>query len=327
MASTFTEITTNTDLQNKDLHNEIRAAFNERQYVHTNTKVYSADVAAGDDIQAKAYWLDYQNNLKSLVSQFIDPTFVIDQSAGPSVYDLNDWYAAAGLTSGFRRVPGASWPADWTDYNDPAYSYGKIEAGDIIGPWLFVDLQKGLNALTRTYQQMQGWPDHTWTSATREGTGSDVDCQTALDAANTAWTNNSWNGSSIEAGVAISGDTDHDFIAYREKVKPKSKIYVLFAGNLLYDVVLYAAPIGTSGYNPDLKSTYGFTYDVWNDTGEGDTGQSAETWESTVYFGDGAGFDDSPLVDASVSCPITDFDKGYQISFFFVFDWTFKYHL
>ncbi len=49
------------------------------------------------------------------------------------------------MGNGFRRA--TTWPTDWTDYNDPAYSYGRIEEGDIIGPWLFNDAYNGLNLL------------------------------------------------------------------------------------------------------------------------------------------------------------------------------------
>ena len=61
----------------------------------------------------------------------------------------------------FRRVPsGTSYPSDWTDWNDAAYSYGKIVAGDIMGPWIFQDLQKALNFLIWTV------PSYSWTTGT-----------------------------------------------------------------------------------------------------------------------------------------------------------------
>jgi len=45
----------------------------------------------------------------------------------------------------FRRVEGDTLPTDWTDWEDDAYSYGYITAGDIIGPWIFRDLQDVIN--------------------------------------------------------------------------------------------------------------------------------------------------------------------------------------
>jgi hypothetical protein len=54
----------------------------------------------------------------------------------------------AGATVGWRRATSYD-PAinDWTDYNDPMYEYGPIQAGDIRGPWIFEDLQKAFDAL------------------------------------------------------------------------------------------------------------------------------------------------------------------------------------
>lgn len=326
MASTFTEITADTDLQDKDLHNEIRAAFNERYYAHTESLLYSANVAAGDDIQAQSYWQTYQDDLESMATSapWFDPTFDPDGETGISNWDLSDWRTAADIPSGFRRVTGSSWPADWTDYNDPAYTYGTIQVGDIIGPWLFVDLQRGLNALTHSWWQLQNIGQNI-TGATRSATGSDSDCQTALDEANNNWDSASWGGSAVQASVSIYGDTDHDFVARREKVKPKSQVYILYPSDTEYDIYLYAAPSGTTGYNPDLRSTYGYTNDVWNLTSETDTEVSTTTWESDTYFGEG--FDDSPLDDAGVTCPISNFNDIYTIVFYFTYVWTFKYHL
>jgi len=50
---------------------------------------------------------------------------------------------------GFRRVPGLNYPANWRDFNDPAYYWGDspnfIEPGDILGPWILDDLFRLLN--------------------------------------------------------------------------------------------------------------------------------------------------------------------------------------
>jgi hypothetical protein len=63
-------------------------------------------------------------------------------------FTLATWRTAAGLNeSGFRRVPeGVEWNGD----DDPVWSYGQMQAGDIIGPWIFEDLQKGFGALKWT---------------------------------------------------------------------------------------------------------------------------------------------------------------------------------
>jgi hypothetical protein len=52
-------------------------------------------------------------------------------------------------------------PQDWTDIGDPAFLYGDMQAGDVIGPWVFYWLQKGLNVLLWTSRP--GYPASGWT--------------------------------------------------------------------------------------------------------------------------------------------------------------------
>lgn len=62
-----------------------------------------------------------------------------------SVLGLSQLYEDAGITSGFRRC--TTKPADWTNYNDAAFAYGSVQDGDLIGPWIFKDLQDLLHAI------------------------------------------------------------------------------------------------------------------------------------------------------------------------------------
>jgi hypothetical protein len=69
------------------------------------------------------------------------------------MFTLSTWRTLAGIASGFRRVPtGTEYPSDWTDYEDDSFidNYGKMEAGDIIGPWVYVDLQNAFKTLKWT---------------------------------------------------------------------------------------------------------------------------------------------------------------------------------
>lgn len=77
----------------------------------------------------------------------------------PSPYgSLSALYAAAGIPEGLRRVTyGSGPPTDWEDYDDSSYAYGLIQAGDMLGPWLFADLQSLFSALT-TFSFETAWP-------------------------------------------------------------------------------------------------------------------------------------------------------------------------
>jgi len=68
-------------------------------------------------------------------------------------FTLIDFRAVAGLhPDGFRRA--TEMPEDWTDLNDPAYSYGLMKRGDIVGPWILVDMQNALSAMKWSSESM-----------------------------------------------------------------------------------------------------------------------------------------------------------------------------
>jgi hypothetical protein len=74
------------------------------------------------------------------------------------VYTLATFRSVAGLPEdGFRRATA------WNGVDDPTWSYGVMQAGDIIGPWIFEDLQAAFDALrwthyvaNRTFPQFSG---------------------------------------------------------------------------------------------------------------------------------------------------------------------------
>lgn len=63
--------------------------------------------------------------------------------------NIIDFYADAGMkTSGWRRCV-SSWPSDWGNMADSAYTNGRVTLGDYRGPWVIDDLQLALDAMTR----------------------------------------------------------------------------------------------------------------------------------------------------------------------------------
>ena len=102
------------------------------------------------DVQAATYWRAIQYWVEWNCLYFID---LVD---GPLSADrtaflywtLASFRTAAGLNAaGFRRVPEG---VEWDGETDPVWSYGHMEAGDIIGPWIFEDLQKAFAMLQHT---------------------------------------------------------------------------------------------------------------------------------------------------------------------------------
>jgi len=96
------------------------------------------------DVQAVTYWATLQAWLEDNCGHFINHV------AGPIAedgktflyFDLSTFRAHADLDpDGFRRA------TEWDGVNDPDWEYGFMQPGDIIGPWIFEDLQKSFPAL------------------------------------------------------------------------------------------------------------------------------------------------------------------------------------
>lgn len=144
----FTTIATGDDLQLLTPLNEIVSSWYERRQAIGDTTVIPA-LAAGDDIQDHQFWQDIQDWCTAECVHFVNDGVGVSGST-ITMFTAATWKNAAGIGNGFRRVTGTTPPADWTDYEDIAYSYGIIEAGDMFGPWLYVDLQNALKALKWT---------------------------------------------------------------------------------------------------------------------------------------------------------------------------------
>jgi len=71
-------------------------------------------------------------------------------------YTISNFYDSVGINwRGFRRAE-TNWPTNWENIDDAAYTYGGVETGDIIGPWVFDDIQKCFSGMT-TMVQVVGW--------------------------------------------------------------------------------------------------------------------------------------------------------------------------
>ena len=129
--------------------NEFVGAVNERKLA-TGAGSPLAAVSVGDDVQAASFFYQFQNWVESMPASFIvSHDAGVPRAAGhyngaatiDTYADLAAMFSAAGLAY-----------ADWRRYtthpdDGGVVAYGKMEVGDIIGPWIFEDLQKILNVL------------------------------------------------------------------------------------------------------------------------------------------------------------------------------------
>jgi len=202
MSTAFTTISDSDDLQDLDLVNEIQTAYSERrQAIGLSSE---SALAAGADIQAASFWSVWQTWIYNTVtaSNWADHAASGGDYTGDSAipwYTWSTFLSRAGLPAGgFRRVAGETWPSDWTDNADAAYSFGTIQAGDIIGPWLLVDLQRAFSALKWSTWASAAVPS--WRTAVVTGergferTDAYIDCATVYAANVSAWSAGSWGG-------------------------------------------------------------------------------------------------------------------------------------
>ena len=159
----FTPIVEGLDWQALSFVNEFIKAYNERL---PNREAFTpmVELEGGEDIQIVTFWTTLQT---AVTEQFNSPTITTtdedneyqiqwvipyDWSESPTstAPPVKNWaqfcdYSPDMHADGFRRA--TTWPTDWTDLDDDAYSYGNMQIGDIIGPWIFADLQTAFDNL------------------------------------------------------------------------------------------------------------------------------------------------------------------------------------
>jgi len=118
------------------LLDELVLAYSERRQALSQ----SAYTAADDrDVQAASYWTTLQGWIETNCLSFIDHVSgpLTGDNTAFLYFTLATFRAAAGLhADGFRRSTDGS-----------SFSYGQMQPGDIIGPWIFEDLQKAFSVL------------------------------------------------------------------------------------------------------------------------------------------------------------------------------------
>jgi len=174
----FANIAAGTDVQSVSFVNEFRRAQSERSQAIGGSSV--ANIAAGHDIQAAAFWRTMQDWVETNCANYVDHTHSVTGEIVMPMFTWTSFKTAAGLSSGgFRRNTGAG------------MTTGKIVRGDILGMWIFQDLQKAFDALR-------------WTAETGDGVeifvrsafGSDTNEAAAKALTIADWATNSWTAAS-----------------------------------------------------------------------------------------------------------------------------------
>lgn len=198
MSAPFTSLSLPLDWSACAFLNELQGAYSERRQALGQSA--AADIAAGEDVQALNGTggafpgiRGWQLWLQTYCTSFVNHTSTIAGAASVPMFTLADWRSVATLhADGFRRA--TTWPADWTDPADPAYSHGLMQAGDILdGPWIWQDLQRAFGAL-RWSKQLSTEAQSAFEERLSD-TSADQSSAAAADAAAASlWSAASWSG-------------------------------------------------------------------------------------------------------------------------------------
>jgi hypothetical protein len=202
MPEQFTEFADWTHMQDLTAANEIIQAYNERRQCVDPAFTPVELLTEGDHAQDCTIWREMQEWIEANISQFVNHTIEYIGTTGEiptTAFTISAFRTVAGIPNGFRRATEYDPEADdWTDYNDPMYSYGTIQTpeestNDIRGPWVFVDLQKAFDALRWT---LKAFIDEYIDVQRKEASGSsDRDTgsiEAAISDAQSEWASASW---------------------------------------------------------------------------------------------------------------------------------------
>jgi len=221
----------------------------------------------------QSYFSSLQAELECL------PGLYINHASGPLntndtgwlYFTLAAWRAEAGLSiNGFRRraEPGGE------------YSYGYSQAGDIIGSWIFEDIEAGYSALKWTV-----WANYSKVSAETRRYG-DRDT-TSYAAAVAGWNAAAWNGDSggaIYNVQASKGLTSWGNIAF-SSARSRSKISVNALPPIARSMDIYLFPINYGyGLFLDFDSTGCADFGKWYR--HGTVSEFSGSTYTTDYIGD-----------------------------------------
>jgi len=190
--ATFTKVKRGDSAVQADVINELIIAHRERSYAQYHSHWTPDNLVAGDVAHDSAVWgyAYYARGLQHiltnrLVTQYANHT--IDPTTTNTIanWTLPAWQAYTGLTNAgvFRRLTDVSQLGAATTN----WLYGPAQAGDIVGAWLWEDLQVGYSALKWTTSKGGGSKQY------RTGSGVDnTNCATALDEARDDWDADAW---------------------------------------------------------------------------------------------------------------------------------------
>lgn len=245
MSTPWITLSVGADLQQSNLINQILRGIRERRESAKFVSLGFEDLVAGNDVHQGYFWESNQRNVEACAEHFVDHDDASPAPDKPLLTAARHREIAQIHENGWRRA--TTWPSDWTDLDDPAYSYGYAQVGDIYGPWIFDDLQKMLTALKWTRPQATTYGATYKTASGGDLPPPDATCDDAKANQDALWSLAGWySGPHL---YYVSGRTSGDAggwgaEAYRFKSYPRAYLPV----HIPADVecwLKFSAPVGS----------------------------------------------------------------------------------
>ena len=332
---TFTTIVNNDDLQNLSLFNELVNAYSQRHQIAGYAG--QSAVEAGFDITAQPDYnnifciLYMQKRVEQICTIFVDSDAIMTDLAAIPAFTWTTLKTAASIPNGFRRAV-LSWPTDWTDYNEVSYSYGTIQPGDIIGPWLWVDLQNCFKKMIWTTMTSLGA-----STGAKASEASNATCATAKTDHDTYWSSAPFDTVYSILFTRAEAYTSGGSVTFRS-VRSRGTPYVSSVPTLLnstYDI--YLKPVATSvpGSTFNDIDSLGYVQDKLFKIETNATPSNAATRTGAMYGElaaspvDNAGLDCTTVAAGNQKLSVGQSQKlvsgTYYGELFWIFKWAFTY--
>ena len=250
MAVAFTSLASWEHAQDTTAAQEIILAYSERRQCVGDAAIDALE--AGDVKQDATFWRGMQDWIETNCVKWVDyDATITGGDASLPVYTITSFRSRASLPStGFRRA--TEWPTDWTNPADAAYSFGKITAGDIVGPWIFEDMQAAFDAMRWSIIETGGFADYFENGQVMGQSETGATMQDAIDALIASWDNTQWFGGNFTMFYSALFESyilvDPGAGGYRQR---GSKTITGIADHLNHSAVFYANIESTGNYFND----------------------------------------------------------------------------
>lgn len=225
--------------------------------------------------------------------------FTITSKTSTSVCTVNGKMKKSGQA--YWIIPG-----DWTDYDDAAYVYGWIQQGDVIGPWIFADLQAACNALIWTLYDTSDWVSSASPGESYTGVGGPyTNWSDARDEAETDWhSNGASSGGSPYAYALVSGSGP-----YTAQIQRRAGVQTWAVPTAMEDryknLAYYLKPSAYGTFDANGETLTEGAWTLWRE----ESSITGETDVSSAAFG-------SSLVSTmpNWSAPVDGGQRGYLVT-------------